>query len=71
MHIAYDFKEQSALVTGTASASGIGLGTARAFAEAGAAVTLADVSAAALQEYATRGIRNGQALAADGGLTVY
>jgi NAD(P)-dependent dehydrogenase (short-subunit alcohol dehydrogenase family) len=47
MSIAYDFRGQVALVTG--AASGMGLATARAFAHAGAAVTLADVSEAALQ----------------------
>lgn len=47
MSITYDFKGQVALVTG--AASGMGLATARAFANAGAAVTLADVSEAALQ----------------------
>lgn len=48
MSVTYDFKGQVALVTG--AASGMGLDTARAFAKAGAAVTLADVSEAALQQ---------------------
>ncbi|MGT2455315.1 glucose 1-dehydrogenase [Cupriavidus basilensis] len=48
MSITYDFNGQVALVTG--AASGMGLATARAFANAGAAVTLADVSEAALQQ---------------------
>ncbi|WP_345538453.1 glucose 1-dehydrogenase [Variovorax defluvii] len=48
MNVTYDFKGQVALVTG--AASGMGLDTARAFASAGAAVTLADVSEAALQQ---------------------
>jgi NAD(P)-dependent dehydrogenase (short-subunit alcohol dehydrogenase family) len=48
MSIIYDFKGQAALVTG--AASGMGLATARAFAHAGAAVTLADVSEAALRQ---------------------
>jgi NAD(P)-dependent dehydrogenase (short-subunit alcohol dehydrogenase family) len=48
MSITYDFKGQVALITG--AASGMGLATARAFAHAGAAVTLADVSEAALQQ---------------------
>ncbi|UOV05453.1 glucose 1-dehydrogenase [Pseudoxanthomonas mexicana] len=48
MHISYDFKGQVALITG--AASGMGLATARAFAQAGAAVALADVSEAALQK---------------------
>ncbi|CAG9932901.1 glucose 1-dehydrogenase [Candidatus Nitrotoga arctica] len=47
MSITYNFTGQVALVTG--AASGMGLDTARAFAKAGAAVTLADVSEAALQ----------------------
>ncbi|MCA4135382.1 glucose 1-dehydrogenase [Arthrobacter sp. M4] len=44
----YDFKGQVALVTG--AASGMGLATARAFAEAGAAVVLADLNEAAVKE---------------------
>lgn len=48
MSITYDFNGQVALVTG--AASGMGLATARAFARAGAAVTLADISEAALQQ---------------------
>jgi NAD(P)-dependent dehydrogenase (short-subunit alcohol dehydrogenase family) len=43
----YDFTGQVALVTG--AGSGMGLATARAFAEAGAAVVLADVDEAALR----------------------
>ena len=43
----YDFTGQVALVTG--AASGMGLATASAFAEAGAAVALADVDEAALR----------------------
>jgi NAD(P)-dependent dehydrogenase (short-subunit alcohol dehydrogenase family) len=46
MKISDDFKGQVALVTG--AASGMGRDTARAFAKAGAAVTLADVSEGAL-----------------------
>lgn len=48
MRITYNFNGQVALVTG--AASGMGLATARAFAEAGAAVTLADISKDALQQ---------------------
>ncbi len=48
MGITYDFKGQVALVTD--AASGMGLATARAFAQAGAAVTLADISEDALQK---------------------
>jgi NAD(P)-dependent dehydrogenase (short-subunit alcohol dehydrogenase family) len=47
MNPTYDFTGQVALVTG--AASGMGLATARAFAEAGAAVTLSDVNEAALR----------------------
>ncbi|CDH79527.1 glucose 1-dehydrogenase [Pseudomonas aeruginosa] len=48
--IQYDFSGQVALVTG--AASGMGLATARAFAEAGAAVALADIRKDALQAVA-------------------
>ena len=44
---AYDFENKVALVTG--AASGMGLATARAFAEAGAAVVLADLDKDAVQ----------------------
>lgn len=46
MNPSYDFAGQVAFVTG--AGSGMGLATARAFAEAGAAVTLADVNPGAL-----------------------
>lgn len=46
----YDFENQVALVTG--AASGMGLATARAFAEAGASVVLADIDADAAERAA-------------------
>jgi NAD(P)-dependent dehydrogenase (short-subunit alcohol dehydrogenase family) len=59
MTVKYDFSGQVALVTG--AASGMGLAAARAFAEAGASVALADVRAdvlsAATQELADAGHR--------------
>jgi NAD(P)-dependent dehydrogenase (short-subunit alcohol dehydrogenase family) len=48
MSITYDFSGQVALVTG--AAMGMGLATARAFADAGAAVTLADIDEEALRK---------------------
>ena len=47
MNPVYDFRGQVALVTG--ASSGMGLATARAFAEAGAAVVLADINERALR----------------------
>ncbi|MET8179817.1 glucose 1-dehydrogenase [Streptomyces sp. NPDC005336] len=50
MNPQYDFEGQVALVTG--AASGMGLATARAFAQAGAAVVLADVNQQAVDKAA-------------------
>jgi len=52
MNPTYDFKGQVALVTG--AGSGMGLATAEAFAEAGAAVVLADFKEEAVKEAAQK-----------------
>ncbi|MEV0599895.1 glucose 1-dehydrogenase [Streptomyces sp. NPDC050315] len=57
MNPTYRFDGQVALVTG--AASGMGLATARAFAEAGAAVVLADLNETAAQQEADALIRAG------------
>ena len=59
MNPACDFRGQVALVTG--ANSGIGLATARAFAEAGAAVVLADNNAQAVRQ-ASEALELGSAL---------
>ena len=50
MNPIYDFTGQVALVTG--ASSGMGIATARAFAEAGAAVVLADINETTLSSAA-------------------
>lgn len=54
MKVTFDFSGQVALVTG--AASGMGLATAKAFAQAGAAVTLADANVEAL-DHAVNALR--------------
>jgi len=57
MSVTYDFSGQIALVTG--AAMGMGLATARAFANAGAAVVLADVDEALLDAAVSEIVSNG------------
>lgn len=62
MNPTYDFKGQVALVTG--ASSGMGLATAKAFAEAGATVVLADHKEEAVQAAAQRLVAAGHLAAA-------
>ena len=57
MNPTYDFKGQVALVTG--AAKGMGLASARAFAESGAAVVLADLDGALAEQEAKRIVGEG------------
>jgi len=57
MNPTYDFENQVALVTG--AASGMGLATARAFAEAGASVVLADIDGEAAERAAYHASKHG------------
>ncbi len=57
MNPSYDFAGQVALITG--AAAGIGLATARSFAQAGAAVVLADVDQTALESETDKLIATG------------